>query len=390
MDDGWSLELLKRQRARPPSLRRASVNVSGPTIKKVAESAGVSIATVSRAFADPQAVSDELRVRVLEAARLLSYRPSRAARTLRVGTSQAVGVIIPDLQNPFFTDVVRGIGSVLQPAGYTLLLSNADEDASRERDILETFRAEGVAGIIFVPINAARDTYRQLLAPPVHTVAVDRLPSGLRVDLVTVDNVEGTRVGVAHLIALGHRDVALLGGPLKHSTATERDLGYQQALRAAGLPVRSDLIYHGDFREGGGYDGIKLLIALARRPTAVFVANNLMTLGALRALHEVGLRIPDDVALVGFDDMPWATSLNPPLTAVSQPAQEIGSSAAELLLDRIARPDRAVRHLILKTTLVVRASCGASSWRIPAVVNAHPGAPDHRSPSSRPPIGIKR
>jgi DNA-binding LacI/PurR family transcriptional regulator len=352
---------LTKKRARPLSAGRPSRHPSAATIKRVAEHAGVSIATVSRAFASPQAVSDELRARVHEAARLLNYRPSRAARTLRVGTSQAIGVVIPDLQNPFFTDVVRGIDGVLQAAGYTLLLSNADEDAARERDVLETFRAEGVAGIIFVPINAARDTYRQLLAPPVRTVAVDRLPLSLRVDLVTVDNVEGTRNGVAHLIAMGHREVALLSGPSKHSTAMEREQGYQLALRAAGLPMRPELVYRGDFRESGGYDGIKVLMALPHRPTAVFVANNLMTLGALRALHEIGLRIPDEVALVGFDDMPWATSLNPPLTAVSQPAQEIGSSAAELLLDRIARPDQAIRHLILETKLVVRASCGASS-----------------------------
>ena len=328
------------------------------TIKEVAAQAGVSIATVSRAFADPDAVSADLRARVQEAADLLQYRPSRAARTLRSGTSRAVGVVIPDLQNPFFTEVVRGVDSVLQMAGYTLLLANADEDADREREILATFRAEGVAGIIFVPINAGKNTYGELLAPPVHTVAVDRLPSHLRVDLVTVNNKEGTRLGVAHLIGRGHREVALLSGPSKHSTAVERERGYEEALRAAGLPLRSEFVYRGDFREGGGYEGVKALMALPRPPSAIFVANNLMTLGALRALHEIGRRIPDDVALVGFDDMPWATSLNPPLTAIAQPAQEIGSSAAELLLDRIARPDRTLRHVILETRLVIRASCG--------------------------------
>ena len=343
-----------RRRAAGPS------NTQATTIKRVADRAGVSIATVSRVGADPGSVSDKLRLRVEEAARALNYRPSRAARMLRGGTSQAVGVVIPDLENPFFTAVVRGIDLVLQAAGYTLLLANSDEDAARERNILETLRAEGVAGIIFVPINPARDAYRDVLAPPLHTVAVDRSPSNLRPDLVTVDNVEGTRVGVAHLLAMGHRDVALLGGPPRHSTAKERARGYDQALRAAGRPVRPDLIYDGDFREGGGYDGMKALMALPRRPTAVFVANNLMTLGAFRALHEAGIRIPEEVALVGFDDMPWATSLNPPLTAASQPSQEIGSSAADLLLDRIARPDRAIRHLILETRLVVRASCGAS------------------------------
>lgn len=356
---------------RTPEADARSSGSQAATIQRVADRAGVSIATVSRVFANPQMVSDTLRERVLEAARALSYRPSRAARTLRVGTSQTVGVVIPDLENPFFTAVVRGIELVLQPAGYTLLLSNSDEDTARERSILETLRAEGVAGIIFVPINNARDAYREVLAPPLHVVAVDRSATSLRPDLVTVDNVEGTRVGVEHLLALGHRDVALLGGPSRHSTAKERERGYQEALRAAGRLVRPELVHHGDFREGGGYEGMKALMALPRRPTAVFVANNLMTLGALRALHQAGIRIPDEVAVVGFDDMPWATSLNPPLTAISQPSQEIGSSAAELLLDRIARPDRSIRHLILETKLVVRASCGASVHKVRA--KAMPG-----------------
>lgn len=352
-----------------PTARTSSGNA---TIKRVADRAGVSIATVSRVSADPEAVSEELRRRVEEAARALNYRPSRAARLLRGAPSQAVGVVIPDLENPFFTAVVRGIDRALQAAGYTLLLANSDEDPDRERKMLEILRAEGVAGIIFVPINAARGAYRDVLAPPLITVAVDRLPNNLQPDLVTVDNVNGTRQGVAHLIALGHRQVALLGGPLRHSTATQRERGYEQALHEAGLPLRPDLIYRADFREGGGYEGMKALLALPTRPTAVFVANNLMTLGAFRALHEAGVRIPGELAVVGFDDVPWATSLNPPLTAVRQPSLEIGSAAADLLLDRIARPDRAIRQVILETTLVVRASCGASLQRSrPAAVPAH-------------------
>ena len=347
----------KRPRAHAP--RRPAAGRTA-TIKRVADHARVSIATVSRAFADPQAVSPELRLRVEEAARALNYQPSRAARALRSGTSRAVGVVIPDLENPFFTAVVRGIDIVLQAAGYTLLLASANEDTARERSVLETLRAEGVAGIIFVPINATRDAYRHVLAPPLHTVVIDRLPSNLRADHVTVDNVEGTRAGVAHLLDLGHRDVALLSGPLRHSTAKEREQGYEQALRAAGVPLRADLVYRGDFREGGGYDGMRALLALPRRPSAVLVANNLMTLGAFRALHEAGVRIPDEVALVGFDDMPWATSLNPPLTAIGQPSQDIGSAAADLLLGRIAHPDRTFRHVMLETTLVVRASSGTA------------------------------
>jgi LacI family transcriptional regulator len=358
----------------PKATGRGRVPGPAPSIKRVADRAGVSIATVSRVFADPQAVSDVLRLRVEEAARALNYRPSRAARSLRAGTSQSVGVVIPDLENPFFTAVVRGIEVVLRAAGYTLLLANSDEDAAREREVLQTLRADGVDGIILVPINPARDAYRDVLAPPLQVVAVDRSPANFRPDLVTVDNVEGTRRGVEHLFGLGHREVALLGGPLRHSTAKERERGYQDAVRAGGRTLRPELVHYGDFREEGGYDGMKALLALARRPSAVFVANNLMTLGAFRALHEAGVRIPDELALVGFDDMPWATSLNPPLTAVSQPSHEIGSSAADLLLDRIARPERAIRHLILETSLVVRASCGASlhKARARAAAGSHP------------------
>ena len=343
-----------------PHARRPRPNgrADAATIKEVALRAGVSIATVSRAFANPEAVREQLRTRVYEAARALRYQPSRVARSLRAGTSQTIGVVIPDLQNPFFTAVVRGVEGVLQAAGFSLLLGNSDENPGREEELLTTLRAEGVAGIIFVPLNPKKSTYQQILDPRMPLVAVDRLPHQLKVDLVTVANAAGARMAVAHLIERGHRRIALLGGPSRHSTAVERERGYVAALRGASVAIRPDLIYRGDFREGGGYDGMRALLAVPHPPTAVFAANNLMTMGALRALHEKGRQIPGDMALVGFDDIPWATSLNPPLTTVAQPEAEIGRTAAELLLARINDPDRPVRHVVLEPALVVRASCG--------------------------------
>jgi DNA-binding LacI/PurR family transcriptional regulator len=327
----------------------------------------VSIATVSRVFADPDRVSVGLRERVLQAAKTLGYQPSRVARTLRVGTSLTIGVVIPDVQNPFFTGVVRGSERVLLEAGYMLVLGNSDEIPEREARMLATLRAEGVAGIVFVPIANKTSVYDRLAHSPFPIVAVDRLPAGLRIDLVTVNNTQASCEAVAHLLALGHTKIALIGGPAPHSTARERQEGYELAMRGARKAVRPEWMQYGDFREQGGYDSMRALLALPHPPTAVFVANNLMTLGALRALHEAGKRIPDDVALVGFDDMPWATSLNPPLTAVAQPAHELGATAAELLLARIADPQRPVRHVVLDTELVVRASCGAvSSAIVPA------------------------
>jgi LacI family transcriptional regulator len=341
---------LRRHARRPPPL---------PTIVQVADRAGVSIATVSRVFADPDRVSDELRERVVQVAKALGYQPSRVARTLRVGTSLTIGVVIPDIQNPFFTGVVRGIERVLLEAGYMLLLGNSDEIPEREARILATLRAEGVAGIVFVPIANKSSVYERLAHSPFPIVAVDRLPAGLRIDLVTVNNTQASREAVEHLLALGHSNIALIGGPQLHSTAREREHGYELAMRGARITMRAELTQYGDFREQGGYDSMRALLALPEPPTAVFVANNLMTLGALRALHEAGRGIPHDVALIGFDDMPWAASLNPPLTAVVQPAHDLGATAAELLLARIADPQRSVRHVVLETELVIRASCGA-------------------------------
>jgi LacI family transcriptional regulator len=341
-----------------PTLHRPRLSQAA-TIRDVALHAGVSIATASRVFSKPEVVRNALRERVLDSARTLMYRPSQAARTLRAGTSKTVGVIIPDLQNPFFTAVVRGVDREMKEAGYSLLLGNSDEDPAREEELLATLRAEGVAGIVIVPLDARNSSYQDLIEPHRPIVATDRLPASLQADCVTVDNAAGARLAIEHLLALGHLRIALLNGPSKHSTAVERERGYLAALRAADVMPRPELIYRGDFSDAAGYLGMRELMGLRPPVSAVFVANNLMTLGALRALHEMQVRIPGDLALVSFDDMPWATSLNPPLTAVAQPALEIGRSAAELLLARIADPDRPVRHLVLDSTLIVRASCGA-------------------------------
>ncbi len=323
--------------------------------------AGVSIATVSRVFSHPDRVSEDLRARVTRAARALDYRPSRVARHLRVGTSLSVGVVIPDIQNPFFTAVVRGIEQVLHAARYTLLLANSDENPVREERALDMLRADGVAGLVFVPIVGRKGGYGRFSSRTLPIVAIDRMPAGLDVDLVTVDNVAGSRRAVEHLISGGHRRIALLAGPRQHSTAAERQEGYERALRAANIRVDPELIRHGDFREQGGYNCMKALLEIPAPLTAVFVANNLMALGALKAIHESGRRIPQDLAVVSFDDMPWAGSLNPPLSAVAQPAEEIGQTAGELLLARIAEPDRPLRHLVLATRLVIRASSSSAN-----------------------------
>jgi LacI family transcriptional regulator len=340
---------------------RYSSKASVPTMKHVAERAGVSTATVSRVLTGFDGVSDELERRVREAVQELDYHPNRVARNLRVRTTRTIGVVISDIQNPFFTSLVRGIEDVLQTANYTFLLGNSDEDLVRERVYLSMLRAEGVAGIIFAPSTTNAEEYLPLIKAHAPLVAIDRGPTDIPIDLVCVDNRHGAAMAVTHLISLGHDRIGFIGGPASISTASERRAGYEQALAEAGLEAEPALLRSANFRQSGGYEAMLALLELRRRPSAVFVANNLMTLGALQALHEQGLQIPSDMAIVGFDDMPWATSLQPPLTAVSQPTYALGTTAATLLLERIKTPDRQPTHIALKTQLMVRASCGASN-----------------------------
>lgn len=330
------------------------------TIKDVAKAAGVSTATVSRVFSGGAIVAEDLRDRVRQAAMSLNYRPNRIARNLRIRQTRTVGVVIPDVENPFFTSVVCGVEEVLRAADYSLLLANSNENAGRERRNVEALQAEAVAGIIFTPSGTDLSFYRDLSEAGMALVAVSRSPGDLDVDTVMVSNREGTQEAIAHLISLGHARVAMISGPPWVTTARDRLRGYEEALSAAGLPHASELIRYADFRQAGGYAAMKQLLALRPRPTAVFAGSNLMTLGTLQAIHEAGLRIPQHMAIAGFDDMPWAVSLQPPLTVVAQPAFEIGVSAARLLMERLADPAAPRRHVVHGTRLIVRASSGAA------------------------------
>jgi DNA-binding LacI/PurR family transcriptional regulator len=339
---------------------RSRIGRKAPTIRDVAEAADVSTATVSRVLAGADLVTDELRERVFEASRRLRYTPNRVARNLRRRTTRMIGVVVPDIENPFFTSIIGGVEEVLQAASYSLLLANYNESPAREYELLRTLGAEGAAGIIFTPSNAPDADYQGIVQAPAPMVAISRYPEGLNVDMVAVANCAGARAATDHLIRLGHKRIAFINGPIGISTAKERQAGYLEAFSAAGLEPQQDLILHGNFRQEGGYHAMQALLSLDTPPTAVFTANNLMTLGALQAIHERGLRIPGQIAVVGYDDLPWATSLQPPLTAVAQPAKDVGVTAARLLLDRLAEPERPTRRIILNTQLVIRASCGAA------------------------------
>jgi LacI family transcriptional regulator/LacI family repressor for deo operon, udp, cdd, tsx, nupC, and nupG len=283
-----------------------------------------------------------------------------------VRSTRAVGVLIPDIENPFFTSLVCGIEDVLRKTDYSLLLASYNEDPDQESRRLEVFRADAVRGLIFAASRAPSRLYAELGKAGMALVAVSRDVSRLPVDEVTVANEEGAHAATSHLLQLGHTRIAIINGPLVFTTARDRQAGYEDALREAGLTVDDKLVVHCPFKQSDGYSAMQQLLQLADPPTAVFAGSNLLTLGALQAIHERNLAIPDEIAIVGFDEMPWAMSLRPPLTTVAQPAFEVGRTAAELLLGRVREPGLPRRQVVLETQLIVRSSCGSNAPGISA------------------------
>jgi DNA-binding LacI/PurR family transcriptional regulator len=329
-----------------------------PTIRDVANLAGVSTATVSRVLNNHPQISQDARSRVTAAIEQLDYQLNRVARRLRTDGTQILGLIISDIANPFFTSVVRGIEDVAYENQYSLLLCNSDEDPTKEELYIRVLLGEKVAGVIMSPTDEYSTNSKVLIESRIPVVAMDRRLCSLDVDTVIVDNVQGAYDAVDHLIQLGHCRIAFVGGPVQITTARERKEGYKKALQDHALPVDETLIKVGDFKQDSGYYNTGELLAMDDPPAAIFVANNLMTLGALNAIHEKGLNIPRDVAIVGFDDMPWAPSLDPPLTTISQPTYDMGRTTADLLLKRIADNNREKVEIKLRPTLIVRKSSG--------------------------------
>lgn len=331
--------------------------MASPTSHDVAKKAGVSIATVSRVLNDSPLVTESARRQVLRAVKELNYQPNRAAQRLRAGRSHVIGLIISDIQNPFFTSVVRGIEDLAYQHGYSLILCNSDEDIQKEQLYIEILSSERVAGVIIVPTGI--NCCAPLLNLRMPVVVMDRVLAGFDTDTVVVENVAGAFAATKYLIELGHQRIGLVGAPPGISVGIERQLGYEKALGDSGIATDEALIRAGNFKETGGYQATRELLDLKPRPTALFVANNLMTLGALVAIRESGLKIPEDISIIGFDDMPWANLLQPPLTAIAQPTYELGHHAAQLLLERLKDRTRPVTHERLATRLVVRGSTSA-------------------------------
>jgi DNA-binding LacI/PurR family transcriptional regulator len=333
------------------------------TSREVARRASVSIATVSRVLNHMPNVSPEVQDKVLRAAKELNYQPSRTAQRLRAQKSQVIGLIVSDVENPFFTSVVRGIEDFLQKQSYSVVLCNSDEDPEKELLYINVMLAESVAGVIVSPSSESRPHIQSLLDHRIPVVTIDRLLQNLEVDSVVSNNYGSSFKAVSYLVRQGHRRIGLVSLPLTTLPGAERCEGYKGALRENGIPVSQKLISIGDAKEAGGYESAMRLLQNKEQPTALFCANNLMTLGALRAIKDFGLSVPKDISLIGFDDMLWSPLLDPPLTCVAQPTYEMGQRAAELLLARIQRRDAPVDHVQMETQLILRDSVAPPNGR---------------------------
>jgi DNA-binding LacI/PurR family transcriptional regulator len=333
------------------------------TIRDVARSAGVSPPTVSRVLANKANVDPLLRERVLEAVRRLDYRPHRAARALRRQVTRTIAFIIPDIQNPFFTSVLRGVEDSAFAEEYVVMLCNTDDNLQRQRDYIAVLRAENVAGMVICPADETSSpaNIASLQEQGTAVVVVDRLLPAAGVDTVLSDNVQGAEETVRHLLGLGHRRIGLIAGPDHFAPGRERRQGYERAHQRAGVPLDAALIQVTNFSPDAAAAATRALLALpaARRPTALFASSSRLALGALAVIGELCLRIPEDVSFVAFDDAEWAASYAPPLTVVAQPTYEIGSRACRMLLARIAAPGAPPSEVRLPTRLVERRSCRA-------------------------------
>jgi LacI family transcriptional regulator len=328
-------------------------------IDDVANKAGVSRATVSRVLNNNPKVDADLREKVLAAAKALGYQPNRTARRLRAQSSNVIGLVISDIQNPYFLSVTRGVEDAASAQQMNLILCNSDEDLDKERMYLHVMEAERVAGLIIVPANSSYGKdLNQLKKAGIPIILLDRAVKSVQVDTLKVDNEHGAFEAVTHLIQLGYRRIATIAGSSHLSTGSERYQGYRSALESVGIAVDDQLVKVGNFKTESGYTLANELLNASVPPEAIFIANNLMTLGALRALREREVRVPHDVALVGFDDLPWSGELYSPLTAVAQPTYEIGQEAVRLLLRRLADPQAAYQTVVLQPHLNVRESCG--------------------------------
>lgn len=328
------------------------------TIYEIAEKLGVSTATVSRALNNKGYVRRELKEQILALAKEMGYVPNSLARGLVSGLTKVTALIVPDIANSFFALVARGVEDMAYEHGYSLIICNTDGLESKERKYVRIARERQVDGIIFIGSIASKAYLRDLVQAGVPIVIADRYVDGLNVDMVLNDNLKGAKDAVSHLIRLGHQAVATIRGPQDTKPGIDRYVGYVEAMQEHFLEILPEWVQDGDFKERSGYEAAKRLLALSERPTAIFASNDLMALGALTAIEEAGLRVPHDIAVVGYDDIPLASRVRPKLTTVAQPKYELGQRAMDRLIRRLSESgsESKPETMVLQPRLVIRDS----------------------------------
>jgi DNA-binding LacI/PurR family transcriptional regulator len=353
-------------------------------MKQIAKMAGVSLGTVSHVLNNSATVREPLRKRVMEAVEAVGYQPSQLARGLRRDKTNMIGMVIPDVTNPFFPAVVRGAEDIAFANGYRLMLCNTDNDHAKEIAHLNELRTYLPSGLIVIPSNfsdltAQATSYRKAGTA---VVCVDRLPRDWNGDSVTADNERGAYEATNYVLRQGHTRLAMITGPRHLTNSQNRLKGFKRALQEKHLHIGPEYVQEASFDKHGGYLKALLLLRMIGRPTAIFAGNDMIAFGALLAFRELGLRCPEDVSLIGFDNLDLAEMTSPPLSSVSQPGYQMGTAAAQILIDRVRGDHGPAKHIVLETALKIRDSVGvpaveertesARRTRLPRATKARP------------------
>jgi DNA-binding LacI/PurR family transcriptional regulator len=327
------------------------------TIREVARQARVSTATVSRVLNGSGPVAEATRRRVTQAVTELAYEPNAVARSLVSAATHTIGILLPDISNPFFPELVKGVQLLADDRRYTLLLLNTEGDATREASALSTLRGKRVDGVVMVGLTSGPERIGAVLGTEIPVVVLDRAMRPGTYTVVRLDHARGAALAMRHLLALGHEKIAYIGGPRGLELSRERVGAYRAALRGAGIGVDPRLVLRGDFSEVGGSVAVEHLLASGAAFTAIFAANDLSAIGAIRALRTHGLQVPKDVSVIGFDDIHLAGYVTPALTTIRQPTYAMGRRAAELLIDAVEGAGSLTPETVLfEPELVVRES----------------------------------
>lgn len=333
------------------------------TMKHVAERAGVSVSTVSHVINNTRVVSDDVRERVLAIVAEMRYIPSAVARSLKNDKTGTIGMMVPNNSNPYFAELIQGIEDAAFKRGYNIILCNAYDDPKKQAAYLRVLIEKRIDGLILVA-SGADDELTQLLGHlSIPIVLVDREVAGIDADFIQADHERGGYLATKYLLDLGHREIACVSGPTELPPSRDRVVGYLRALKEAGLKFRLDYLVRSDFTSEGGYAAFQQLLALRKPPTAIFASNDLMAIGGLCAANEARVRIPEDLSVIGYDDIALASYSTPRLTTVSQPKYQMGQLITQALLDRITGANAPPRRQLVQTDLVARQSTAPRTVR---------------------------